>query len=70
MDEWKTEVKTDGGAIQEYTIRCGELNKITMIQIFIFRYQNLVPLTTYYFRVISYNEYGISNPCNSQETVS
>ena len=28
-----------------------------------------VPLTTYYFRVIAYNEFGISTPCASEETV-
>jgi len=53
LDEWKTEIKTDGGAVEEYTIR----------------YQNLVPLTTYYFRVIAYNQFGISYPCNSEETI-
>ena len=28
-----------------------------------------MPLTTYYFRVIAYNEFGISTPCASEETV-
>ena len=54
LDEWKTEIRTAGGAVQDYTIS----------------YQNLSPLTTYYFRVIAYNEYGISEPCTTDETVS
>ena len=54
MDEWKTEIRTSGGAVQDYTIS----------------YQNLDPETTYYFRVIAYNEYGISEPCTNDETVS
>ena len=53
MDEWKTEIRTNGGAVQDYTIS----------------YQNLDPLTTYYFRVIAYNEFGISEPCTTDETV-
>ena len=53
MDEWKTEIRTSGGAVQDYTIS----------------YQNLDPETTYYFRVIAYNEYGISEPCTNDETV-
>ena len=53
MDEWKTEIRTNGGAVQDYTIS----------------YQNLDPLTTYYFRVIAYNQYGISEPCTTDETV-
>ena len=54
LDEWKTEIRTAGGAVQDFTIS----------------YQNLSPLTTYYFRVIAYNEYGISEPCTTDETVS
>ena len=54
MDEWKTEIRTSGGAVQDYTIS----------------YQNLDPETTYYFRVIAYNEFGISEPCTNDETVS
>lgn len=53
-DKWKTETKTEGGAIQEYLIS----------------YQNLVPSTTYYFRVIAYNKYGISFPTKSSDAVS
>ena len=54
LDEWKTEIRTNGGAVQDYTIS----------------YQNLDTTTTYYFRVIAYNEFGISVPCTSEETVS
>eukprot|EP00090_Calanus_glacialis_P041134 TRINITY_DN7227_c0_g1_i2.p1 TRINITY_DN7227_c0_g1~~TRINITY_DN7227_c0_g1_i2.p1 ORF type:complete len:2186 (-),score=220.82 TRINITY_DN7227_c0_g1_i2:579-7136(-) len=53
LDEWKTEIRTNGGAVQDYTIS----------------YQNLDTTTTYYFRVIAYNEFGISVPCTSEETV-
>ena len=52
-DKWKTEARTEGGAIQEYTIS----------------YQNLVPSTSYTFRVIAYNKYGISYPAKSQASV-
>ena len=53
MDEWKTEIRTDGGAVQEYTVS----------------YQNLNHQTVYYFRVIAYNQFGISPPCTAEETV-
>ncbi len=53
-DKWKTETKTEGGAIQEYLIS----------------YQNLLPTTTYNFRVIAYNKYGISIPAGSGDSVS
>ena len=52
-DKWKTETKTEGGAIQEYLIS----------------YQNLVPSTTYTFRVIAFNKYGISLPAKSADEV-
>jgi hypothetical protein len=52
-DKWKLYRRTDGGAIQEYTVP----------------FQNLVPETTYSFRVIAYNEFGISPPCTSEEEV-
>ena len=54
MDEWKTEIRTSGGAVQDYTIS----------------YQNLDPETTYYFRVIAYNEYGISDPNVTPMTIT
>ncbi len=53
-DKWKTETKTEGGAIQEYLIS----------------YQNLIPTTTYTFRVIAVNKYGISLPAKSADSVS
>jgi hypothetical protein len=53
-DKWKTEARTEGGAIQEYTLS----------------YQNLVPSTSYSFRVIAYNKYGISYPVKSADAVS
>ncbi len=53
-DKWKTETKTEGGAIQEYLIS----------------YQNLLPTTSYNFRVIAYNKYGISLPARSADAVS
>ncbi len=53
-DKWKTEARTEGGAIQEYTIS----------------YQNLVPSTSYTFRVIAYNKHGISYPVKSADAVS
>jgi hypothetical protein len=53
-DKWKTETKTEGGAIQEYLIS----------------YQNLIPTTTYTFRVIAFNKYGISLPAKSGDAVS
>ena len=52
-DKWKTEARTEGGAIQEYTIS----------------YQNLVPSTIYNFRVIAYNKYGISSPLEEKDSV-
>ena len=52
-DKWKTEAKTEEGAVQEYTIS----------------YQNLVPQSSYTFRVIAYNKYSISYPAESQDEV-
>merc|ERR1712088_1270324 len=52
-DKWKTEAKTEEGAVQEYTIS----------------YQNLVPESTYLFRVIAYNKYSISYPAESQDEI-
>ena len=53
-DKWKTEARTELGAIQDYTIS----------------YQNLVPDTSYTFRVIAYNKYGISYPAKSNDEVN
>ena len=51
---WQTIVRTSNGPLTEYTVS----------------YQNLLPSTSYLFRVISYNRYGISYPAYSTETVS
>jgi len=53
MDEWNTVIRTNGGAVQDYTIS----------------YQNLDPSRTYYFRVLAYNEFGISEPCTTDKTI-
>jgi len=51
---WQTIIRTSNGPLTEYTVS----------------YQNLLPSTSYLFRVISYNRYGISYPAYSTETVS
>nr|CAD7205426.1 unnamed protein product [Timema douglasi] len=55
MDEkkWQTIIRTSNGPLQEFTIS----------------YQNLLPSTSYTFRVITYNKYGISYPSASNEAV-
>ncbi|XP_011308943.1 protein sidekick isoform X2 [Fopius arisanus] len=50
---WQTIVKTSNGPLTDYSVS----------------YQNLLPSTSYLFRVISYNRYGISYPAYSSETV-
>ncbi|KYM76056.1 Protein sidekick [Atta colombica] len=50
---WQTIVRTSNGPLTEYTVS----------------YQNLLPSTSYLFRVISYNRYGISYPAYSTETI-
>ena len=52
-DKWKTEAKTEGGSVQEYTIS----------------YQNLAPTSSYKFRVIAYNDFSISYPAESDDEV-
>lgn len=51
---WQTIVRSSNGPLTEYSVS----------------YQNLLPSTSYLFRVISYNRYGISYPAYSTETVS
>ncbi|XP_059099411.1 protein sidekick-like isoform X3 [Tigriopus californicus] len=53
-DKWKTETKTENGAVQEYSVP----------------YQNLIPTTSYSFRVIAYNKYGISMPAKSADAIT
>ncbi|XP_076288638.1 sidekick cell adhesion molecule isoform X2 [Lasioglossum baleicum] len=50
---WQTIVRSSNGPLTEYSIS----------------YQNLLPSTSYLFRVISYNRYGISYPAYSTETI-
>lgn len=55
LDEsrWSTVHKTDDGPLTEYTLS----------------FQNLLPSTAYTFRLIAYNEFGISYPVPSDEIV-
>ncbi|XP_015603138.1 protein sidekick isoform X3 [Cephus cinctus] len=50
---WQTIVRSSNGPLNEYTVS----------------YQNLLPSTSYLFRVISYNRYGISYPAYSNEAI-
>nr|CAD7448038.1 unnamed protein product [Timema bartmani] len=51
--KWQTIIRSSNGPLQEFTIS----------------YQNLLPSTSYTFRVITYNKYGISYPSASNEAV-
>lgn len=46
-------MKTEMGQVEEYTVS----------------YQNLLPSTQYQFRLIAYNQYGISYPAVANEKV-
>ncbi|KAK7791911.1 hypothetical protein R5R35_005428 [Gryllus longicercus] len=50
---WQTVTRTSNGPLQEFTIS----------------YQNLLPSTSYTFRLIAYNKYGISYPAYSEDAV-
>ncbi|CAG9861808.1 unnamed protein product [Phyllotreta striolata] len=50
---WQTVTKTTNGLLQEFTVL----------------YQSLLPSTSYNFRVIPYNKFGISYPAYSDESV-
>ncbi|KAK9695167.1 Immunoglobulin I-set domain [Popillia japonica] len=50
---WQTVVKTTNGPLQDFTIS----------------YQSLLPSTSYNFRVIPYNKFGISYPAYSDEAI-
>ncbi|CAG7730812.1 unnamed protein product, partial [Allacma fusca] len=52
-NRWQRVVKTDGGMTSDFTLS----------------YQNLLPSTAYNFRVIAYNNHGISYPASSEDTV-
>jgi hypothetical protein len=51
---WQTVTRTKSGLLEEFTVS----------------YQNLLPSTSYTFRVIAYNKYGISYPAYSDDAVS
>ncbi|XP_046403358.1 protein sidekick [Ischnura elegans] len=50
---WQTVVRTGNGPLEEYSIS----------------YQNLLPSTSYSFRVIAHNKYGVSCPAYSDDAV-
>lgn len=50
---WETVARTTSGPMQEFSVS----------------FQSLLPSTSYSFRVIAYNKYGISYPVNSKETI-
>lgn len=50
---WETVMRTSNGPLQEFLIS----------------YQNLLPSTSYKFRVITYNQYGISYPLYSDDSI-
>ncbi|XP_066595112.1 protein sidekick isoform X2 [Prorops nasuta] len=50
---WQTIIKSSNGPLNEFSVS----------------YQNLLPSTSYLFRVISYNRYGISYPAYSSDTI-
>ncbi|XP_067013442.2 protein sidekick isoform X2 [Anabrus simplex] len=52
-NRWQTVTRTSNGPLQEFTIS----------------YQNLLPSTSYTFRLITYNKYGISYPAYSDDAV-
>jgi hypothetical protein len=51
---WQTVTRTNNGLLEEFTLS----------------YQNLLPSTSYTFRVIAYNTYGISYPAYSNDAVN
>uniref|UniRef100_T1GWF0 Fibronectin type-III domain-containing protein n=1 Tax=Megaselia scalaris TaxID=36166 RepID=T1GWF0_MEGSC len=50
---WETVARTTTGPMQEFTVS----------------FQSLLPSTSYSFRVISYNKYGISYPVYSKDSI-
>ncbi|KPJ15070.1 Protein sidekick [Papilio machaon] len=50
---WETITRTGNGMLEEFTVS----------------YQSLLPSTAYSFRVIAYNEYGISAPAGSDKVI-
>lgn len=52
-NRWQTVARTTNGPLQDFTVS----------------YQSLLPSTSYNFRVIPYNKYGVSFPATSDEYV-
>ncbi|XP_050687397.1 protein sidekick-like isoform X4 [Eriocheir sinensis] len=52
-DKWSVLMKTETGVVEEYTVS----------------YQNLLPSTQYEFRLVAYNDYGISYPAVAEEKI-
>jgi len=53
-DQWQTVARTDQGPMREYSVS----------------YQNLMPSSTYTFRIVAYNKFGISYPVYTHDPVS
>lgn len=52
-DQWQTVARTDQGPMREYSVS----------------YQNLMPSSSYTFRVVAYNKFGISYPIYTHDPV-
>lgn len=52
-NRWQIVTKTNNGPLQDYTVS----------------YQSLLPSTSYNFRLIPYNKYGISYPAYAEEAI-
>jgi hypothetical protein len=53
-DQWQTVARTDQGPMREYSVS----------------YQNLMPSSSYTFRIVAYNKFGISYPVYTHDPVS
>ena len=53
-DQWQTVARTDQGPLREYSVP----------------YQNLMPSSSYSFRIVAYNQFGVSYPSFTHEPVS
>lgn len=52
-DQWQTVARTDQGPMREYSVS----------------YQNLMPSSSYTFRIVAYNKFGISYPVYTHDPV-
>lgn len=52
-DQWQTVARTDQGPMREYSVS----------------YQNLMPSSSYTFRIVAYNKFGISYPIYTHDPV-